>query len=100
MGAAGTNDEIINALHEGFVLFDEAATILQVNPAICKMIGYAQEELLNPVDKSFWLIPQLKQLITRDVPASPTVTEAELTFQRKTGEFFPVHVTLSRLSHQ
>ena len=41
------NQTILQTSIDGFVLFDEEGLILDVNPALCTMLGYDEEELLH-----------------------------------------------------
>ena len=38
---------LTDSLLDGFALFDPAAVVLDVNPALCEMTGFAAEELIG-----------------------------------------------------
>jgi len=40
-------NQIIDVIHEGFILVDEDADIVDVNEVYCEMVGYDREELLS-----------------------------------------------------
>jgi len=40
-------EQILEVLHEGYILVDKEANICDVNPAYCKIVGYSREELMD-----------------------------------------------------
>ena len=44
---SGQFNKIIDVLHEGYILVDEDANIIDANPAYCSMVGYTKDELLS-----------------------------------------------------
>jgi PAS domain S-box-containing protein len=40
-------ENVVEVLHEGYILVDEDAQIWDVNPAYCKMMGYTRSEILD-----------------------------------------------------
>jgi PAS domain S-box-containing protein len=48
LGAVGNQlQQILDRLHEGYILVDEDANIHDVNAAYCNMVGYSKKELLS-----------------------------------------------------
>ncbi len=84
---------IVETAGEGFLLMDEDLTIVDLNEAYCRMIGYAPDEILgkSPLDFS---TEEFRQFIitNKDKLLSGKYQELEGTFVAKDGRNVPILV--------
>ncbi len=88
---------LVEQFQEGFSLLDADGTLLDVNPAMCDMVGYDREELIGAgVPHPYWP-PEDLERIARDLQCclAGDARARELLFVRKSGERFPVLLTPS-----
>ncbi|MET0000985.1 MAG: EAL domain-containing protein [Candidatus Thiodiazotropha lotti] len=88
--------------HEGIVITDTDATILEVNDAFCRITGYPREEIVgrNPRllasgrhDKAFY-IEMWRSLLDEGH------WRGEIWNRRKNGEAYPENLTISAVRHE
>ena len=107
LGHMARNQAILQTSTDGFLLFDENGRILDVNPAICTMTGYAKDELLtmffsdiemfNPENTTGDILEQIKeansmifQVEQKNKKGQPITVEISATYTGMdgTGNFF------------
>ncbi|WP_162560201.1 sensor domain-containing protein [Methylotetracoccus oryzae] len=90
---------VIASLQDGFSLIDPHGIHLDVNEALCRMTGFAREELIGTGPPHPYWPPECYEEIGRALRQTleRQPREFELTFMRKSGERFPVIVTPSAL---
>ena len=89
--------KLINSMQDGFTVLERSGRALEVNPALCRMTGFLDTELLRwgagfpywPEDKN----DQLQTLLQRVLKGAEG--EIEVTLVRKNGTRFPANVTFS-----
>ncbi len=91
--------QILEQVHGGIVTTDLDGLIMSWNSGAEKMLGYSSEEVLG---KSISLVYPQDQLAILAEEVQPQVRkkgwhESELRFRKKSGEEFPVHITLAAL---
>jgi PAS domain S-box-containing protein len=93
-------DALMRALPDGLLLSDDQGRIIEVNDALCTMVGYDHDEIvgLQP-PYPWWPEDQLEQIAGK-FAASRAERSArwELTFQRRDGRRFCASVATSALS--
>lgn len=81
-------------MQDGFSIVDANGLHVDVNPALCRMTGYTEQELLGShPQSSYWPPEELGRIeagISRTFGGKSI--EIELIFKRKNGERFPVIV--------
>jgi diguanylate cyclase (GGDEF)-like protein/PAS domain S-box-containing protein len=98
--ALGFSRKLINSLQDGFTVIDTRGKALEVNPALCRMTGFTEAELL--ADGAF--LPYWpKESVERIVYALQQVLngkdgEFELVLMRKNGDYFPSNITVSSIN--
>ncbi len=81
--------------NDGMVLVDGEASVVEVNGALCRMLGYTHDELLA-LNAADWQAPDSLERIQRalrDDGAAHSVSRYETTYRRKDGSRFPVEVS-------
>ncbi|MGQ9713994.1 MAG: GAF domain-containing protein [Anaerolineae bacterium] len=91
--------DLFQSMAEGLVVLDPAYRIVDVNPAMCRMTGFAREELVG-LEPPFphWPPERVEEYldVVRRMQARPQrLGPLELSFRRKGGETF---VTLASIS--
>ncbi len=92
--------EIFEATSDGLVINAPDGTILEVNPALCRMHGYTRDELIG-ADLTIFIHPDSHHLLAEYLAA----VRAEISFQtraldlRKDGSTFPVEVHGARCTY-
>lgn len=93
-------DNIFNHIQNGILITNRFSEIIYVNPAYCRLTGYSQEELIGNKpgimhsgrhDKKFY--EEMWQNIQDN-----NVWEGEIWNRRKSGEIYPVYLTISALN--
>ncbi|BCS52484.1 PAS domain S-box protein [Geobacter sp. SVR] len=91
--------EQIDAAHEAILLLDLEGRLLQVNNALCRMTGYAQEELLgirlNDIEPPEYAARIAANIRTIQEKGQATFESAHLT---KAGKILPVEVSARIMS--
>ena len=91
------NENLILSMKDGFSVLDKNGVHILVNPALCEMTGFTQEELIGKgPPHPYWPEDELK---TIEAAFQKTVRgefqDFELAFRKKNGECFPVIVSPS-----
>jgi PAS domain S-box-containing protein/putative nucleotidyltransferase with HDIG domain len=92
-------DSLAEHLQDGFSLLSPEGVHLDVNSALCAMVGYTHEELIGVgLPHPHWP-PEERERIADDMRRSlgEAPGSVELTFMRKSGERFPVLLAPSAL---
>lgn len=80
---------------DGILWVDSAAHFYRANKAICRMLGYSQDEFLdlkiNDID-TIYLNGDVWHLCDRAING---ITKHETLFKKKDGQIFPVELTIS-----
>ena len=90
-------DRLTEQLQDGFSLLSPSGVHLDVNAAMCTMLGYAHDELVGTgVPHLYWPAEE-REHITRELQrcVDGDVSTREITFVRKNGEHIPVLLTPS-----
>jgi PAS domain S-box-containing protein len=94
------SENLLNSMLEGLIIVSIEDQIIKVNPTICAMTGFTEEELVG-TQKPFPFWPpeflsdfnsQYAKLLEQDLH-----DRFEATYMRKNGQRFPVYVMLSRI---
>jgi len=88
---------LIDSMQDGFSVVDVKGVLLDVNPAICRITGFARDELVGTgIPHPYWPPEQHDVILgefRRVSEGKPGVLE--LTLMRKNGERFPAMITPS-----
>ena len=91
------NQSLIHAMQDGFSALDLQGAHLEANPALCQMTGFSRAELVGVGPPHPYWPPEEYERI--EAAFAQTLcggaSSFELTFQRKSGERFPVIVSPS-----
>lgn len=88
-------ENLIVSLRDGFSLLDRQGVHINVNPALCQMIGFSKEELIGiGMPHPYWP-PEMYEEIEKAFQKAlwGEFDNFELTFMRKNGERFPAIVS-------
>ncbi|HEY6760655.1 MAG TPA: EAL domain-containing protein [Baekduia sp.] len=93
-------DALMRALPDGLLLADGQGRIIEVNDALCAMMGYAHDEIVGLEPPYPWWPEDQVARIAGRFAASMAERSArwELTFQRRDGRRFPASVATSALA--
>jgi PAS domain S-box-containing protein len=79
--------ELFETLQEGIYIATTEDVILEVNPALVKMLGYdSKEELLSKRVSEFVADEEQRSALIRDINRQPSPEGRELTLRRKDGQ--------------
>lgn len=79
--------ELFETLQEGIYIVTPDDKILEVNPALVHMLGYAsKEELLTKKVSDVFVDPAQRELLMREVNTQPAPQGREITLLRKDGQ--------------
>jgi len=79
--------ELFETLQEGIYIATTEDVILEVNPALVKMLGYdSKEELLSKRVSEFVADEEQRAALIRDINRQPSPEGRELTLRRKDGQ--------------
>jgi len=79
--------ELFETLQEGIYIVTPDDKILEVNPALIRMLGYSsKEELLSKKVTDIFVDEQQRNQITREVNNQPAPEGREITLRRKDGQ--------------
>lgn len=86
---------LISSMQDGFSVIDPNGTIMESNLALCRMTGFAREELVGAgVPHPYWPPEEYERLYAAlDYTMKGGVRIFELTFMRRNGERFPAIVS-------
>ncbi len=92
--------QILEVLHEGYILVDEDATIHDVNPAYCEMVGYSREELLEMDlhDVRPGMTPEYQREFVQKAIEEGSV-EFETQHRTKDGEMIDLKASAATIEH-
>jgi two-component system sensor histidine kinase/response regulator len=97
LAAHALQAQIFETMPDGFSILDSEGVHISVNPAMCQMTGFAEDELVGVGPPHPYWPPEEYEVIGRALGQTVRgeISEAELTFMRKNGERFPVIVVPS-----
>ena len=79
--------ELFETLQEGIYIVTPDDKILEVNPALVRMLGYStKEELLSKKVTEIFVDDQQRESLTREVNNQPAPEGREITLRRKDGQ--------------
>jgi PAS domain S-box-containing protein len=92
-------EALMRALPDGLLLTDGKGRIIEVNDALCTMMGYHRDEIVGLQPPYPWWPEDQVAQIAEKFAGSMAERSArwELTFQRRDGRRFPASVTSSAL---
>jgi PAS domain S-box-containing protein len=92
---------LVDHATDAFFLYDEDATVLDVNDEACKSLGYRPDELIGMTAFDYGpdLTPELLQRI-RERLRGGQIVSYEGRHRRKDGTVFPVEVRIRELQHE
>lgn len=92
-------EALMRALPDGVLLADGKGRIIEVNDALCTMVGYHRDEIVGLQPPYPWWPAEQVAQIAKNFATSMAAPSArwELTFQRRDGQRFPANVTSSAL---
>ena len=95
------SENLIISMHEGLSVIDINSKQIHVNPALCKMTGYSEKELLGISPPfPFWppeCYDEINDIVEKTLQGIDK--SGETTFKRKNGERFPVQITISDIKN-
>jgi PAS domain S-box-containing protein len=78
--------ELFESLQEGIYITTPEGTILEVNPALVRMLGYdSKEELLKRQVSEIFVDSEERKSVTKEVERQPMMQGREITLIRKDG---------------
>lgn len=88
------SNSLIDAMQDGFIVFDHKGRQVDANQAFCRMCGLSRDDLLGIHQKfPYWPSEHyVRNQATFDAILGGCFDEVELTFLRKNGEQFPVYL--------
>jgi len=93
------SENLISSMQNGLSVIDFNAKHIQVNPALCKMTGYSEKELLGIMPPFPYWPPEyyddINDIVEKAILGAYNI--GETVFKRKSGERFPVQVTISNV---
>jgi len=89
---------VISTTAEGFWRFDRTETTIEVNDAMCQMLGYDRDEMLGTTPLDF-VDEDNRRIITAQVDIAAATQQRcyEMTFKEKSGADVPVRVAATSL---
>ena len=95
-------NSLIRSMQDGFSVLDTNGIHLDVNPAFCRMTGFAREEIIGTGPPHPYWPPEEHERIQAALGETLKGNFAafELTFMRKNGERFPVIVSPSDVKNK
>lgn len=97
------SESLVDAMHEGLVVFNSRTAIISVNPSFCKISGFAKEELLGkecPYPFSPPEIAEESEYRHQEIAKGADLENFETVYMRKDGTRFNVDVRISSLKDQ
>lgn len=93
------SENLINSMQNGLSVIDTNKKHIHVNPALCKITGYSEKELLGKYPPFPYWPPEYYDEINNIVEKTLLGIDVsgETVFKRKNGERFPVQITISRV---
>ena len=90
-------NNVIQSMQDGFLMLDTQGVVVEVNPALCQMVGFAREELLT-VGAPYPFGPPEETRGLQDAfvaAGDASLAQVELILMRKNAERFPTFVSPS-----
>lgn len=91
-------EKLINLMQDGFAVFDTKGVHTSVNPSLCRMTGFSEQELIGTgPPHPYWPEEEIEKFQTsyrKMILSKPA--EFELMMKRKDGTRFPVLVSPSQ----
>lgn len=93
---------LINGIQDGVSVLDTGGVHTETNPALCRMTGFAREELIGAgVPHPYWPPEERGRIgAAFDALREGKAQNFELVFMRKSGERFPVIVSPSPIKNR
>lgn len=90
---------ILNAIHDGYFEMDDQGIILTANTALCRMLGYAEEELIGQHYRMLLLDADLEraQSLYRQVRSEQEETTFAAPFKRHDGRLVNFETRMSAI---
>lgn len=87
---------IFHASPIGIAVATPEGVLLDVNPALCELLGYARDELTgnNAYDLTIWADPERREQLVQEALAAGAARQEGILVRRKTGEQRCVRLTL------
>lgn len=89
------SESLFNSMMDGFSVLDINGVHIAVNPALCKMTGFSEEELVGTGHPHPYWPPDEIENIQKKIESSMSINDFEAIFMRKNGERFPVLISPS-----
>ena len=91
------NRSLLDGIPDGFSVLDTECVHTEANPVLCRMTGFAREELIGAGPPHPYWPPEERERIRTafDGLREDKAENFELVFMRKSGERFPVIVSTS-----
>ncbi len=101
-GALAFSRNLIESMQEGFSVLDSTGCAMNANPALCRMTGFARDELEGvKAPFPYWPPEEYDNIRTAfEKTLRGEGGEFELIFMRKNGERFPVVVVASTVTNE
>ena len=94
-------DSLAEHLQDGFSLLSPQGVHLDVNPALCTMVGYTFEELIGVgLPHPYWPPEERERIANGLRPSLEAPASVEATYMRKDGRRFPVLIAPSVIRDQ
>lgn len=94
MAHMARNQTILQTTTDGFILVDDEGILLDANPAFCKMIGYAKEELLGMNFTDFLGLGLSASILLGRIKKSHSLV-FQVDQRTRTGGIIPVEISAS-----
>ena len=96
------SESLISSMQHGLSVIDANTKHIHVNPALCKMTGYSEKELLGISPPFPYWPPEYYDEIN-DIVEKTLIgidKSGETVFKRKNGERFPVQISISSVKDE
>ncbi|MBE9609294.1 PAS domain-containing protein [Chitinilyticum piscinae] len=98
---------VIDQSADGFLLLNHRQRVVEINPAICLMLGFSREELLDRDPAFLWGEPCFRQVFPKEIQLHPGYNHVgEVTLPTRDGESRPflinsgaIHADDGKLEH-
>jgi PAS domain S-box-containing protein len=82
-----------------FLSLAQSNRIIDINPAVCELLGYEREELLGRTSAEFdlWAEPEVRAGVLRALETRATLSGIETRFRKKSGQVFDVSFSACRV---
>ncbi|WP_372754271.1 PAS domain S-box protein [Mariniflexile sp.] len=95
-------ENLIKSLRQGITVINGKGEIIDVNPGLCKMLGYKRKELIGlKAPFPYWAPESFDKLeIALKLTLKGEVGVYQFVYVRKNGEKFPVEITTSVIKNK